>query len=173
MKKLLLLPIMALILTATSCNKKEDPTPTTPTTTTPAIPTDGWELSGVKYKQVFTIRQENQFTINAMDATSNPINTFGAFFKTYPTASGKMKVVTYTPTSDKPYAYQHINEGEVVIVATVPQASGDNKTYYSKAETVEATITVTNGKLKIEVPEVTLTSADNDEKKIKGTLTEN
>jgi phosphopantothenoylcysteine synthetase/decarboxylase len=177
MKKLLALPALILLLTLVSCNKKDDPSPstTTPGTTTPtsSIPADGWTFGTTKHKQVMTVRQESQFVINALDATSGTINTLAAFFKTYPTTSGKMKIVTYTPTSDKPYPYQWINDGEVVIVATVPQASGDNKTYYSLAESVEATVTVTGGKVKVEIPEIHVTSADNDKQPVTGTIFEN
>jgi predicted SnoaL-like aldol condensation-catalyzing enzyme len=176
MKKLFLLPVLALLLTVLSCNKKANPTPsaTPPTTTTSTIPADGWMLGTTKYKQALTVRQESQFVVNALDGTTGAVNTFAAFFKTYPTASGKYKVVTYTPTSDKPYAFQWINEGEVVIVATVPGTTGgNNKTHYSLSESLEATITVTGGKIKVEVPEITVRDANNNQQKLTGTILEN
>lgn len=173
MKKLLLCAFSLSLLFA-ACKKDETTTtPSTPSTTTPTIPTDGWTLNGTKHKQVFTNRQESQFTVGAYDATSKPIHTFSAFFNAYPTASGTYKIIPFIPDSTKPYPNQHVTNGEVVIIATIPNGTSNNTTYWCTGlEGKTATVTVTNGKLKVEVPEIAITSEAKDTIKLTGTINE-
>jgi len=176
MKKQRLLAVFFSILLFASCSKDKtdtkpaDNTPATPTT--PDIPADGWKLGSTTYKQMMTVRQEEQFLVNALDATSNP-NTFAVSFKAYPTASGKYKVVGFTPDPDNPYPYMHLNDGEIIVVPTTANSGGNNTTYYSiGTDNKEATVTVTGGKFKIEIPEILVTSGNNDTLKASGTIKE-
>jgi len=163
MKKQLLLAVSCAILLLASCSKdKTDAAPADNTPATSGIPADGWKLGGTTYKQVMTVRQEEQFVVNALDAISNP-NTFAVSFKAYPAASGKYKVVGFTPDADRPYPYMHLNDGEIIVVSTTANSGGNNTTYYSiGTDNKEATVTVTNGKFKIEIPEILVTSGNND-----------
>lgn len=158
-----------------ACSKSSTTTnPTTTNPTTSTIPSDGWKLDGTKHTQVYVVRQESQGLVNATDGTSGSINTFGACFKSYPTASGTFKIVGFTPDNAAPYPNQHLNAGEIVLLATVPNTSTGNKTYWTTGvENKTATVTVTGGKIKVEVPEVTVTSGNNDALKLTGTITEN
>ena len=177
MKKLLLIATGGLFL-FTAC-KKSTTTPsttTTPTTTTPTIPTDGWELDGVKHKQAYCLRQTNQFALNAVDALTGNISSFAAFFKAYPTTSGTYHIVLFSPDSTTTIPGSKIGANDVIIIASRPKTSGtDDDSYWSMGyDKKDATVTVgADGKLKIEIPQVMLTSGKNDTLKVMGTMIEN
>ena len=156
-----------------ACSKSSTTTNPTNTNPTPTIPTDGWKLDGTKHTQVVVVRQESQGLVNATDGTSGSINTFGAFFKTYPSASGSFKIAGFVPDASAPYPNQKLAADEIVLIATVPNTSTGNKSYWTTGvENKKATVTVTGGKIKVEVPEVAVTGGNNDTLKLTGTITE-
>lgn len=169
----LLLSTLSLALFFTACSKKETTTPTTTTPTTPTIPADGWKLNSTSYKQVATIRQTSQFGIFGIDKTTSPSNFAAFFHNAYPTTSGTFKIVGMIPDSSMSSPGQNLKDGEILIVATVAQSSGPNKSHWSiGTDGKTATVTVTNGKLKIEVPEILVISESNDTGKLTGTILE-
>lgn len=168
MRNYSLLLIAAIAASLAACSKSDDSA--TPGST---IPADGWKLGATGYKQSLTVRQDNQGLVNALDGTAKPINTFGVCFKTYPTASGSYKIVGLVPDSVAWAPNSRLAAGEVVLIATTAQASGSNKTYYTTGvEGKSATVTVTGGKIKIEVPEIAVTSGASDTLKLTGTIAE-
>lgn len=173
MKKALGTAIIASLLLA-ACNKKDDTTTptnnTTPTTTT--IPTDGWKMNNIKYTQVYCLRQENQFLLNCVDGSS-PVNSFAAHFHAYPTASGTYHIVTLVVDSSAAYPGQNIGANDVIISGAIPNGASGYKTYWSTGvEGKDATVTISGGKMKIEVPEVAI-QYNGDTVKITGTMIEN
>jgi hypothetical protein len=130
-----LLVLSAVLVLFSACSKNNStPTPTTPATPTNTIPADGWSLDATKYKQVTVVRQPSQELLNAVDGTSGSINSFGAFFKSYPTANGSYKIVGFTPDSTAPYPNAKLKDDEVVLIATITQSSGGNKSYWTTGQ---------------------------------------
>lgn len=176
MKKSLQLSLIAVALFA-ACKKSDPTTPsTTPTTTTTTIPSDGWMLNGTKYKQAYCLRQASVVALNAVDATTGTVNSFAAFFKSYPTADGKYRIVKYTPDSTSIVPGNKIGANDIIIMGSVPKTGGGSgdKSYWTMGfEGKDATVTVSGGKIKVEVPEVAVTSGNNDTLKITGTMIEN
>jgi hypothetical protein len=168
MKKLLLSIVSAGILVA-SCSKKDDPAPTTPTTTTPTIPTDGWKLGATSYTSVVVARTGPN-SISAFDAVpsgSSPTsNTLNVFFSAFPTASGTFAIVQYPSASP-------LTATQIGVTAAVTASSS---TYASTGtDGISATVTVSGGKIKVELPEVWVKktgSGSTDSLKVTGTVTE-
>ena len=173
MKKLLCIVTAAALFTA--CSKSSTTPATSPSTTTPVIPTDGWTLNGTAYKQKYGMRQTGQVCITGLDANS-PVNSFAAFFKTYPTASGTYHIVALVPDSTMSYPGQKIGPNDIVISGAIPNGNTTGNKYKTMwsmgSEGKDATVTVTNGKIKVEVPEIAITSFNNDTSKITGTIIE-
>ena len=167
MKKLLLC-IAAVSIVSASCNKTTTPaTPTTPTTPTPTtgIPTDGWTLDGVKYTQAWGA-QTGAESLSAGDGAIGSGNSFNFFFKNIPTAGGTYKVVFYAGGAV-------LAADEVGVSAGLETAQ---KTYVSIGnDNVTATVTMTGGKLKIELPDTKVfnTKAAGDTVILTGTVVEN
>ncbi|MCW3122368.1 MAG: hypothetical protein JWQ38_1860 [Flavipsychrobacter sp.] len=163
----------------TACKKSTTTTPTTTTTTTTTTtstptPTDGWMLGTTKYKQAYCLRQTNQFALNCVDATSGTINSFAAFFSAYPTVSGTYHIVAFKVDSTTTYPGKSIGANDVIITGSIPKTtgSGDNTYWSAGLEGKDAIVTLTAGKIKIEVPQVSVVSAA-DTLKITGTMIEN
>lgn len=175
MKKVLL--FMLTLAALASCKKSTttSPSTTTPTTTTPTIPTDGWTLNGTKYKQAYCLRQTSVVALNAVDATTGTINSFAAFFKSYPTADGTYHIVKFVADSTTTVPGSKIGANDVIIIASVPKTTGSgDKSYWSMGyDGKDAKVTVSGGKIKVEVPEVAVTGGNNDTLKVTGTMIEN
>jgi hypothetical protein len=170
MKRILFIAMTGLLFA--SCTPDETTTPE-PEPQESAIPADGWKFDGVKHTQVYVTRQESQRVVNALDATSGDPNTFGAFFHEYPTASGTYRIVVLVPDSSGARPGLNIADNEVIIVPTMAQSGQNNKTWWSTgAGNIDATVTVTNGKIKIEVPEIDVTDGTTTVKAT-GTILEN
>jgi hypothetical protein len=162
MKRQLGAALLAFVLLI-SCKKDSDDTTAT---------TSGWKLGTTSYTTAFATRINTGsgttpgIALTAMDAiptssNTSSLNTFVAYFSTAPTANGTYRVVAYPGT---------LSATQVGIVA-----GGPNGTYASTgAGTVDATITVSGGKITIVVPPVTVkktTSAE--ELTASGTIKEN
>jgi hypothetical protein len=176
MKNILLALTLGTLLA--SCSKSSTSTTPTNNNTTPTIPTDGWTFNGTSHKQVYCLRQTNQFCLNAVDATTGTINSFAAFFKAYPVSNGTYHIVAFSADSSMTYPGAKIGANDVIIVGSVPKTSGSgDDSYWSiGTEAKDATVTITNGKLKIEVPEVKVVKVGGtgaDTAKITGTMVEN
>jgi hypothetical protein len=149
-----------------SCKKKEDTAPAPATTT---IPANGWILGTTTYSSV-VVGRSGPDVITAMDAMpaggAITANTFNVFFSAFPTASGTFTIVQYPSASP-------LTASQIGVTAGLYATS----TSYASTGTdgISATVTVTGGKLKIEVPEVwvkkTGTGAT-DSLKITGTILE-
>lgn len=168
MKKLLLFAVVIGICT-TSCKKSETTTPAAPAAptnpTTPTIPTDGWTLDGTKYTQAWGAQTGNE-SVSAGDGAIGSGNSFNFFFKTVPTTDGVYKVIMYSGGTT-------IAADEVGVSAGLETAQ---KTYVSIGnDNVSATVTVTNGKVKVELPDTKVfnTNTAGDTVILTGTVIEN
>ena len=154
-----------------SCKKSSTSSPTP--SPSPSIPTDGWKLGTTSYKQVYCLRQTGQFALNCVDATTGNIHSFAAFFKAYPTASGTYHIVKLVVDSTSTYPGVNIGDHDVIVTGSIPNGSGGSNGYWSiGTEGKDATVTITGGKMKIEVPEVSVVY-NTDTLKLTGTMVEN
>lgn len=167
-----IIALFALVMLSTACNKTTTaPTtqtvPTTPPTpTTPTIPTDGWTLDGTKYKQKWAFPSGAPGYLSAGDGAIGSGNSFNFFFKELPKSDGTYNVVFYAGGAQ-------IATDEVGISAGLETAQ---KTYVSIGnDNVIATVTIVNGKIKVELPETKVfnTKAAGDTVILTGTLIEN
>ncbi|RYZ50616.1 MAG: hypothetical protein EOP49_13630, partial [Sphingobacteriales bacterium] len=158
MRTLIFIALSAIALT--SCSKSE----TNPTNNS-GIPTDGWKLDGTKHTQMYCVRQNNFRSLNAVDndtSISGIPYSFSACFHEFPTTSGTYHVVALVVDSSGSRPGLNIADDEIIILATVPQAGQNNKSYWSTgADGLNATVTVTGGKIKVEVPEIDVTDGNN------------
>lgn len=158
-----------------SCSKSSTTTtPSNNNNNTPKIPTDGWTLNGTSYKQAYCLRQTSQFCLNAVDGTTGKINSFAAFFKAYPVSNGTYHIVAFTADSTTTIPGTKIGTNDVIIIGSVPKTTGSgDKSYWSiGTDKIDATVTITNGKIKVEVPECKVVNGT-DTFKITGTMIEN
>ena len=172
MKQMLYAAIAATLL-FTACKKSSSTTPTTPTTTTTTIPTDGWKMGTTHYTQAYCLRQSGQFALNCVDGTTGTIHSFAAFFKAYPTADGSYHIVKLVADSSLTYPSANIGDHDVIICGSIPAATSGYNSYWSTGtEGKDATVTITGGKMKIVVPEVSIVH-NTDTLTITGTMVEN
>jgi len=163
--------VIAGSLAFTACKKSSS---TSTTTTTTSIPKDGWKLGANTYKQVYCLRQSGQFALNCVDATTGSIHSFAAFFKAYPTASGTYHIVRLAADSTMTYPGSNIGDHDVIVTGSIPSGAGSSHGYWSiGTEGKDATVTITGGKMKIEVPEVSVVYNNTDTLKLSGTMIEN
>jgi len=145
MKKLL--PLIAIVLLHLGACKKSTDSSTTPTTTGD----NSWVLAGVSYKTLISIR-----TLTS----GGTVNTLFNFYDVVPSATAKINSVTLSfvtaPTASGTYQLVGVGQAktatqcEIAVGTAVPSAYG-----YIGAST-DITVTVTGGKVKIVVPEITL-----------------
>jgi len=146
MKRIIPGILAATLLTAASCSKNNNTT-TTPTTPASTIPADGWILKGVSYKSQLGFTDDNMVGVtDAIPSGSNPqVNNFAAHFKTLPTTAGTYKIVFWADNDS-------LATDEVGISATI---IASNSTYMcTGTDGKTATVTMVNGKIKVEVPEI-------------------
>ena len=148
MNKRILAALLSFVLLI-SCSKNDDDE-------TPVAVTNGWKLGANSYTTVFAMRVATggNTAVTAMDAiptgSSSNVNTFIAYFSTVPTASGTYRIVSY-PSA--------LTATQVGIAA-----GGPNGTYVSTgAGTVDATVTVSGGKITVTVPQITVKKTNSTE----------
>jgi hypothetical protein len=149
MNKRILSALLSFVLLV-SCAKSDDDE-------TPVTTTAGWKLGTNTYTSVFSMRVAtgSNTAVTSMDAiptgsNSANVNTFIAYFPTVPTTNGTYRVAAY-PSA--------LTATQVGIAA-----GGPNGTYVSTgAGTVDATVTVTGGKLTITVPNITVKKTNSTE----------
>jgi hypothetical protein len=160
MKKLLPLVAIALILFTGACKKKDSE----------VTPGGGgsWTLAGVSYKIAITNRSPT--------SGSNPTILLN-FWDAVPTADLKVNSVAFsfkeTPTTSG--TYQLVGGvGGTLTAKQFEIAAGTHTLYYAYLGTaVDVTVTVTNGKIKIVLPEITLKSTSSQpDAKLTGTFQE-
>ncbi|MES2702193.1 MAG: hypothetical protein V4649_06115 [Bacteroidota bacterium] len=160
MKKTILVCAAALALLA-SCKKSSTSGPSS------TIPASGWKLGSTSYTTAYAGRTGAN-SLSAMDAipsgSSPNTNTMNAFFATLPTTGGTYRIVAWPATTP-------LTAGQVGLTTGLYATS---TTYRSTGtDAVDATVTVTGGKIKIEVPEVWVkTTTGTDSAKLTGTITE-
>lgn len=168
MKKIIVGILSISVMFFASCEKKEDPAPAPPSApTTPSIPTDGWVLGTTTYTTVYA-GKSGANSLSAMDGvpsgSSPAVNTCNIFFETYPTADGTYSIVQYPSTSP-------LSATQVGITAGLHATS----TSYASTgiDGISATVTVTGGKVKVEIPEVWVkVTGGTDSLKLSGTIIE-
>jgi hypothetical protein len=165
MKKLFIASFVFSVLLG-SCKKKED---ATPAPSSSSIPSNGWKLGTTTYTSV-VVAKSGPNSITAMDAMpsggSPTANTFNVFFSAFPTASGSFSVVQYP--SATPLTATQIGVTAAIFASSSTYAS-------TGTDGVSATVTVTGGKIKVELPEVWVKktgASSTDSLKLTGTLLE-
>jgi hypothetical protein len=150
MKKLFIL--LSVVLSMTACTRESD----TPDTSATA----SWKLGTTNYTQAFAIKQnagpfvqylalDRVYSSTELSNNSNATKTFNGFFlmfKTAPTASGRYKIVfKVDPTL--------LAADELMFSM---QDRTLNKSYFSTNSTATADVQVTNGKIKVTIPNTTV-----------------
>lgn len=168
MKKLLLFIASSALLTA-SCSKKEDPAPATPSTpTTSGIPTNGWKLGTVTYTSAI-VAKSGANILSAMDGipsgSSPAVNSLNVYFSALPTANGTYSIVKYPSTTSLTATQIGVTAGLYATSTTYSTTGFDG---------INATVTVTGGKIKVVIPEVwvKVTGGGTDSLKLTGTVLE-
>lgn len=169
MRKIIFAAAMSLLLA--SCTKKDNTNPTNNNNNT-SIPTDGWKLGNTNYKTVYAARTTGNNMLSAMDGIpqgSNPaVNSLSVWFKALPTADGSYKVKAYASGGGR-----EPQDGEIGVSAGV-YSSGASYIASDSSTVVNATITVTNGKIKVVLPEIWMRNlkTPTDSVKLSGTIQE-
>ncbi|XZF13874.1 hypothetical protein ACTHGU_18990 [Chitinophagaceae bacterium MMS25-I14] len=130
MKKILLGATALSFLFATSCKKKDD-----------GGSSNSWTLNGASYSVLTATAGGNTLTA----ANGNASNANGVYFNftTYPTANGTYKVV------------ENATNANEVDITTLTYSGATFSTYGSTGnDNINATVTVNNGKVSINVPSV-------------------
>ncbi len=168
MKNAVLALITVCIMCLGACKKDANKKPTN----TSNVPADGWTLGTTQFKEAIGARTitnsgGHAYTVvvafDALPSGSNPTtNTFQAVFATAPTANGTYHVVLFPgPTV--------LAADEIGIVAAGPDASYTS----TGSASVDATVTVTGGKVKVSVPAVQVKkTTSTDVLNVTGTITE-
>ncbi len=157
----LILSMAAISLLAISC-KKSSSTSTPPATT---IPSNGWKLGTTSYSTVIATKLGANLisAFDGMPSGSTPaVNSFNVYFSALPTAGGTFHIKSYPSV---------LASNEIGISAGLYATS---TTYTTTGnDGIDATVTITGGKLKIVVPSVWVkkTSAA-DSLQLTGTLVE-
>ena len=154
------------------------------TTVTP-IPTDGWTIGTKSYKQNLSARDtSNGFTLSALSFTNgtNQGEAWSAIFGSYPKFSGTFTISKNFLTGSG------LGSNELVILSSTYNSTAANplsNTYFStgiETPAVQATVTITNGKITLSLPPTWLKKADissgipvfgTDSLRITGTMIEN
>ncbi len=164
MKRILLLIAATGCLFSACTKKSSDSTTVTPSTT---IPTNGWKLGTTSYSSAF-VGRTGSATLSAFDAipsgSSPAANTCNVFFSAFPTAGGTYTIVQYP-------AATALTSTQIGVTAGLFATS---KTYYSTGiDAITATVTVTGGKIKVEIPSVWVkNTTGGDSLKLTGTVLE-
>jgi hypothetical protein len=146
--------LLCISTTIISC-KKETESSSNNTT----IPTNGWRIGSTNYTTALAMRNVGQpNSLGAFDAIpgGNNLNTAIVLFNnTTGIAAGTFKVVTKPNQSD-------LLADEIMVSANTGynQSSGQyDKQYVTVVgETVNATVTITSGKVKVVVPQINIVS---------------
>ena len=161
MKQYILLAAAA-VLIAPSCKKTSTSTPAPSS----SVPSNGWKLGTTTYSTVLTNRLASINELSAYDGTpsgSTPsVNTLNVYFSTLPTAGGTFHIVNYPAT---------LGVNEVGVAAATYSPGAD---YVSTGhDGIDATVTVTSGKIKVVIPAVWVKNTTGaDSLKLTGTLVE-
>ncbi len=161
MKQYILLAAAA-VLIAPSCKKSSSSTPAPSS----SIPSNGWKLGTTTYSTVLTNRLASINELSAFDGTpsgSTPaVNTLNVYFSALPSTGGTFHIVSYPAT---------LASNEIGIAAATYSPGADYVT--TGHDGIDATVTVTGGKIKVVIPSVWVknTSAG-DSLKLTGTLVE-
>ncbi len=179
MKTILILASFISLIFVLGCKKD------TTITVTP-IPTDGWTLGTKTYKQNLCQRDtSNGFALTSLAFTNTATQGegWGAMFGSYPKFNGNYSISKNYVTG------AGVGSNEVVIFSfsfnTANTPNVLSNTYFSTATdapAVQATVTITNGKITLSLPQTWVKKADissgfpvfaNDSLKITGTMIEN
>ena len=147
-----------------SCTKKSSSTPGPAPAT--SIPSNGWKLGATSYNTAYAARIGTT-TLTAFDAipsgSSPGTNTCNVFFSSLPTAGGTYTIVQYPGPP--------LTTTQIGVTAGLFATS---TTYYSTgSDAITATVTVTGGKVKVEIPSVWVKNTTGaDSMKLTGTIIE-
>lgn len=167
MKKLIL-GILSVTVLLSSCSKKDDPA-VAPTPVTPTIPANGWKLGATSYTSV-VVAKTGANIISAMDAVpsggSPAANSLNVYFSAFPATGGTFSVVQYPSTTPLTATQIGVTAGLFATSTTYTSTGTDG---------INATVSITGGKLKIEIPEIWVKktgSGATDSLKLTGTVLE-
>ncbi len=168
--KRLIVSVFSVAVLAVSCTKKTNPAPSTPITpTTPTIPANGWELGTTSYTSVI-VAKAGPNIISALDGTpsgSSPaVNSLNVYFSAFPATGGTFAIVQYPSTTPLTSTQIGVTAGLYATATTYASTGSD---------AVNATVTITGGKLKIVIPEVWVKKTGSgamDSLKLTGTVLE-
>lgn len=142
MKKTLTLLFAAAMLIAAGCKKSDSNTPSG---------NNSWTLAGVTYKTAITNKSTTSigntliYFWDAQPTTDLKVNSIALSFKTAPTTSGTYKLVG--------------GAGGTLTGNQFELSAGTHTSAYAYiGAAMDVNITVTNGKARIEIPEITLKS---------------
>ena len=162
MKKLLLAIATTGILLP-SCKKSSSSTPAPSS----SIPANGWKLGTTSYTTALSARLAAINELSAFDGipsgSSPAVNSLNAYFSVLPTAAGTYHIVGYPAPS--------LGANDLGLSAGLYATSA---TYVSTGtDGINATVTVTGGKIKIVIPAVWVKNTTaGDSLKLTGTLIE-
>jgi len=161
MKKLLL-SLAALSLLSASCKKSSSSSPS------PSTPDNGWKMGTTTYTSVFVARSGSSPTsasLTALDAlpTAATQNKCTIYFSAFPSAGGTFRVASVGSVIS-------LSATQIGVTAQI------GSTFYASTgfDGIDATVTVTGGKIKVVVPDVWVKNiAGSDSSKLTGTILEN
>lgn len=147
--------LLTITLALVGC-KKED---SSSTSTTGSVPTNGWRIGTTNYTTVLAMRNvAGPNTVGAFDRipSSNGLNTAVVLFNnTTGIAAGTFKVLFKANQSD-------LLADEIIVGASTGynNATGQYEKQYATVlgQTVNATVTITGGKVKIVIPQINIIS---------------
>ena len=166
MKHLVMIAALALFIGGCKKMSSDSATPASPTTPTATIPSNGWTLGTTTYNTAYAARVGTT-TLTAFDAipsgSSPATNTCNVFFSAMPATGGTFTIVQYPGPP--------LTATQIGITAGLHTTS---TTYYSTGhDAIAATVTVTGGKIKVEIPSVWVkNTTGGDSLKLAGTVIE-